>query len=52
MRHREHSHIHEWAALVGEDVGDSAIDASVRTGGDDERTELRYRDDAGVGTDH
>jgi hypothetical protein len=51
MRYREHSHIDEWAALVGEDVGDAAIDDAVHAGGDDEPPELRYRDDTGVGTD-
>ncbi|SEP09423.1 hypothetical protein SAMN05216388_103239 [Halorientalis persicus] len=52
MPHSDHSHIDEWAALVGEDVGDSAIDELVRAGGDEESVEMRYRDDAGVGTDY
>ncbi|WP_193767613.1 hypothetical protein [Halorientalis pallida] len=50
MRHRDDSHVDEWAALVGEDVGERVSEPALAGRA---RTALgaRYRDDASPHTD-
>ncbi|MFB6084339.1 MAG: hypothetical protein ABEJ94_08860 [Halorientalis sp.] len=49
MRHRDDSHVDEWAALVGENVGDR--ERVPGASGRRERGARRYRDETGSGTD-
>jgi hypothetical protein len=45
MRHHNDSHIDEWAALVGEDVGEQ-VSEPAPTGRENGAPGTRYRDDA------